>query len=322
MRFLLILVALLVLAFGGWWVWGSRAVDARLTELTEELRAAGWQVDYTTDGTAGFPYRFDLDLRDISLVSPNGIFGWQSPRLRVVAQSYEPNRLIVAADETHRVSVPGQDLDIVVTGPRASGAVEIGETLPVTEFTVEAADLAVASSLGWETQVGTLLAALRGNGAANGYDAYAEATRIAVPEAWRAVWDPTGALPAEIAALRLDADLGLDAPLALSGEAAAIEQIDLGELALDWGPVQARGSGTLDVDPAGVPEGEVVLEIDGWEVLLDLAARAGVPIAESSLLRGALGSMAQDGVLRAPISFADGAMRLGFIPLGPAPLLR
>lgn len=322
MRFILILVALLALAFGGWWFWGSRAVDARLAELTQELRVAGWQVDYATDGTEGFPYRFDLDLRELSLVSPDGVFGWQSPRLRVVAQSYQPNRLILAADETHRVSIPGQDLDITVAGPRASGTVEIGETLPLTEFTAEAGDLAVASSQGWETRVASLLAALRASGGVNGYDAYAKATDVAVPQMWRAAWDPSGRLPAEIAALTFDAELGFDAPLTLSGAPSRIESIDLSDLSLDWGPVRARGNGALQVGADGVPEGEVLLEITGWETLLDLAAQARVPLAESSLLRGALGTMAQGDVLSASITFANGMMRLGFIPLGPAPLLR
>ena len=322
MRFILILVALAALAFGGWWIWGSRAVDARLESLTEDLRSAGWQVDYQTSGTGGFPYRFDLDLREIELVSPDGAFGWQSPRLRVVTQSYQPNRLIVAADETHRVSIPGQDLDIAVAGPRASGAVQIGETLPLTEFTAEAAELEIASSLGWQARVASLLVALRESGAVNGYDAFAEAGGIALPEAWRAAWDPAGALPAEIAALSFDAELGYDAPLALSGKATALERLELREMSLDWGPVQADGSGMLEIGPDGAPEGELVLKIEGWEVLLDIAANAGLPIASSSLLRGALGAMASDGVLTAPVSFVEGEMRLGFIPLGPAPLLR
>ena len=41
------------------------AVDARLADLTQELRDAGWRVEYETEGTGGFPYRFDLDLRDL-----------------------------------------------------------------------------------------------------------------------------------------------------------------------------------------------------------------------------------------------------------------
>ena len=321
MRFILILVALAALAFGGWWIWGSRAVDARLAELTEELRAAGWRVDYRTDGTGGFPYRFDLDLRDLDLVSPDGSFGWQSPRMRLVAQSYQPNRLIVAADETHRVSIPGQDLDVTVTGPRASGAVEIGETLPVSEFTFEAADLRVASSAGWESGAASLLAALRPNGGVNGYDAYARLDEVALPETWRALL-PEGGMPATIAHAVIDADLTYDAPLALSGGAVALERVTLDSLAVDWGEVTLEGRGELAVDAQGAPEGEIVLRITGWERLLDLAARAGVPIAQSSLLRGALGGMAEGGVLEAPITFAGGTMRMGFIPLGPAPLLR
>ncbi|WP_282025077.1 DUF2125 domain-containing protein [Limimaricola cinnabarinus] len=321
MRFILIITAVLALAFGGWWVWGSRAVDARLADLTQELRDAGWRVEYETEGTGGFPYRFDLDLRDLELVSPDGAFGWQSPRMRVVAQSYQPNRLIVAADETHRVSIPGQDLDIAVTGPRASGAVEIGETLPVREFTFEAADLRVASSLGWESGAGALLAALRPNGGVNGYDAYARLDEVALPEAWRAL-DPSGALPATIARAEIDADLTYDAPLALSGGAARLERVALDRIVLDWGAVSVAGDGRLDIDAQGRPSGELVFEITGWERLLDLAAQAGVPVAQSSLLRGALGGMAEDGVLTAPIAFEDGAMRLGFIPLGEAPRLR
>ncbi|MCP1169815.1 DUF2125 domain-containing protein [Limimaricola litoreus] len=318
MRFILIFVALAALAFGGWWVWGSRAVDARLAELTEELRAAGWRVEYQTDGTGGFPYRFDLDLRDLELVSPDGTFGWQSPRMRLVAQSYQPGRLILAADETHRVSIPGQDLDITVTGPRASGAVEIGETLPVTEFTAEAADLRIVSSLGWESGVERLLAALRPNGAARGYDAYARLDGVALP----ASWGLGTALPAEIDRAVIDADLTFGTPLALSGAPATLEQVAVDSLAVEWDAVSVEGDGTLSVDAQGFPVGELVLRITGWELLLDLAARAGVPIAESSLLRGALGGMADDGVLTAPIGFADGQMRLGFIPLGEAPRLR
>ncbi|MBB3713639.1 hypothetical protein FHS00_003243 [Limimaricola variabilis] len=321
MRFILIITALLALAFGGWWVWGSRAVDARLAELTQELRASGWQVEYNTEGTGGFPYRFDLDLRDLELVSPDGSFGWQSPRMRVVAQSYQPNRLIVAADETHRVSIPGQDLDVTVTGPRASGAVEIGETLPVNEFTFEAADLRIVSSLGWESGAETLLAALRPNGGVNGYDAYARLQGVALPEAWRAL-DAAGRLPDRIAEAVIDADLTYDAPLALSGGTARLDRIALDSLSVDWGEVTVEGEGTLAIDAQGAPEGDVVLRITGWERLLEVAAAAGVPIAQSSLLRGALDAMAEGGVLEAPITFAGGAMRLGFIPLGPAPLLR
>ncbi|SDE37844.1 DUF2125 domain-containing protein [Limimaricola pyoseonensis] len=322
MRLILILVALAALAFGGWWVWGSRQVDARLAQVTADLEDRGWQLDYETEGTTGFPYRFLLDLDEIAAVSPDGGFGWQSPRLRFVSQSYQPNRLIALAADEHVVRLPGQELAITAQAPRASGAVELDTRLPVSEATAEAGAVRIRSDLGWEATLGRVLTALRAVPEGEGYDVFAEATALALPEALLAAWDPQGRLPREIPITRLEAGLATDAPLALAGAPARVEALDLRELSLDWGPVKLDGEGRLEIAADGTPEGELVLRITGWQVLLDLAAEAGLPVAQSPLLRGALEQMQSDGVLEAPISFSDGRMALGFVPLGPAPRLR
>ncbi len=325
MRLILILVALATLAFGGWWVWGSRAVETVLAEGTGELRAAGWQVDYETDGTGGFPHRFDTDLRDIAVTSPDRQVGWSTPRLRVVLQSYQPNRLIAFAAPRHEVSLPEQKLEITATDPRASGGVSLSSDLPLTDLTVEMDATKIVSSLGYELSFDRAIAALREteDGAPRSYDVYTKLTGIALPATLRDAYDPSDRLPATIEAVTLEAGTVFDAPVSLSGEPPRLEELALRDLSLDWGDITVSGQGTLNVAPDGAPEGEIVLRVAGWELLLDLAADAGLPVAQSPILRSALQAMADGDVIEAPITFRDGSMALaGLVPLGPAPLLR
>ena len=101
-----------------------------------------------------------------------------------------------------------------------------------------------------------------------------------------------------------------------------VRSIELRGLEVDWGAVTIAGSGDLLLDDAGIPEGELVLRIGGWQQLIDLAEEAGLLTGGSArMVRGAASAMADGDAIEAPITFEGGAMRLGFVPLGPAPRL-
>lgn len=329
MRFILIFVAVAAMAFGGWWVLGSRAVDDRLAEITAQLRSEGWQVDYDTDGTGGFPYRFDTELRDIALATPDASFGWQTPSLRVLAQSYQPNRLIALAAPGQTVTLPDQQLDLVAEDLRASAGVGLSQDLPLSDLTVESGAARIVSSQGWELALTRLVAALRATetatDAGTGYDLYALAEDIAPSAELLARYDANGVLPERIGTLSIDAGIMTDRPLGLQAAGTPLLQsLALRGLTLDWGPVALTGSGDLTADAEGRAEGSITLQVTGWQLLVDLAVSSGaLPSGQAMLLRGVLQSMTDDGdVLEAPISFDGGRMSLGFVPLGAAPLLR
>jgi hypothetical protein len=103
--------------------------------------------------------------------------------------------------------------------------------------------------------------------------------------------------------------------------------LDITEAALRWGRLELRVAGALAIDAEGEPEGELLLKATNWRALLDAARAAG---ALSDRLAGAVeGALAlasrlagSPETLDIPLRFASGRMRLGPVPIGPAPTLR
>ena len=79
MRPLLILVAILAALYGGYWLVGERQIEARAAQALDDLRAEGWQVDYASLDTSGFPSRFDTTLTDLRIADPSGQVTWSAP---------------------------------------------------------------------------------------------------------------------------------------------------------------------------------------------------------------------------------------------------
>ena len=72
-----------------------------------------------------------------------------------------------------------------------------------------------------------------------------------------------------------------------------------------------------------MPEGTLTLDLRGWQSALRLAVSLGLlPVERLPLLSAGLAAMAEaDGSASMDLVFADGQMRLGLVPLGPAPRL-
>lgn len=97
----------------------------------------------------------------------------------------------------------------------------------------------------------------------------------------------------------------------------------------------ARMVGMLKADANGYASGAIALYTTDAQAMLQTASEAGmIPHAAVMLgrtmirtvsalpMEGTLYPAPQDGELRLPLTFADGRISLGPIPLGPAPLMR
>jgi hypothetical protein len=93
-----------------------------------------------------------------------------------------------------------------------------------------------------------------------------------------------------------------------------------------WGGIDVRAAGALTVAAGGVPTGRITVKITNWRDLLQVAGNAGLfpeplmPTIERAfeVLAGLSGP---PDTLDAPLSFANGIVSFGPIPLGPAPRL-
>lgn len=309
MRALFFVVALLAALYGGYWFVGSSQVEARAREALADLRAQGWQVDYASLDTRGFPSRFDTTVTDLALASPDGRLSWEAPFLRVFALSYRPNRVIAAWPPEQSLTLAGQRLDIAAEGLRGSAAVDLSPDLPLADARLESGPMTVASAAGWELGLDRLLAAIRPAGPEPAaYDVFLEAEGLRPP-----------ALGARLGLLRLDGQVTLDAPLDRTLAAPPrLLGLSLRELRLAQGAAALAATGDLAPDERGFLAGTLTLRAENWRDLLALLESAGLLVHDQApFLAGALEELAggQDDI-EVPVTFRDGQVEaLGLVLL-------
>ncbi|MEZ0467406.1 DUF2125 domain-containing protein [Phaeobacter sp. SYSU ZJ3003] len=101
-------------------------------------------------------------------------------------------------------------------------------------------------------------------------------------------------------------------------------RITLTQAEAHWGTLALRANGSVDVDEAGRMSGKVDIRAENWRGLLRLAERSGLlPARLRSGTERILGLLAQmhgrEQDLDIALSFSDGQMFLGPLPLGTAP---
>jgi hypothetical protein len=90
----------LVLAIG-WslaWVWMIGETGRRLDTAAAGLRAAGWQVSWTSRQLGGYPFRLDVNLNGLALKDPSG-WAVSLPRVESEAYVFAPTHWIFAAPD-------------------------------------------------------------------------------------------------------------------------------------------------------------------------------------------------------------------------------
>lgn len=323
MRFLTVLVAVLAALYGGYWFIGRAAVEIGATSFLSQLEQDGWTVSYSDLSTTGFPSRFDTSVRDVSLTDPANGVTWATPLFQAFTLSYRPTRVIAAWPEQQVITLPGDRFVITADGLRASAAVNARLSLPLDAVTLESGAMQIDSDRGYHVALDRLLLAFRGAGPGPAdYDFFTEASGIVPPAELIALIDPTGALPPALDVLRIDSHVVLDQPIDrnLRGQVRTTA-LTLREARVTWGELDLSGTGSLTIAPDGTPEGSIALVAQNWPQVITLAVASGVLAEGAGTLLQRAGMLLSGGTdqLQAPLTFQDGLMSLGPIPLGPAP---
>ena len=312
MRTLFFVVAVLAALYAGYWFVGSSQVETRAEAALADLAAEGWQVDYESLNTTGFPSRFDTTLTELDLASPDGSCAWEAPFVQVFALSYRPNRVIAVWPTEQRLTVAGQPLVVSAQGLRASAAFGLSGDLPLDHATVESGLSAVEADAGWGFGLDRLLAAIRRAGPKpNSYDIYLEANGLR-----------PAAVSANIGLLRLDTQVTLEAPLDRRlQDAPQLVALRIKEARLAQGDVALTATGELAPDAQGFLAGTVTLRAENWRGLLDLLAAAGVLVYDQApLVASALEQLAGGReTIEVPVTFRDGQVEALGVVLLQAP---
>ncbi len=330
MRKLVAILLGLAVLWGGYWFVGATAVEQGLKSWLSARNAEGWVAEYSDLSTRGFPNRFDTTVTDIRLADPSTGVAWTAPIFQILALSYRPNHIIAVWPDTQVIASPFEKVTIETDDMRGSVKFEAGTDLVLENATFVLDGLSLSSDAGWAASAENARLATRQTAALEtAHDIGIEATTVTLTDAFRAAVDPAGVLPTAIETMRIDATVDFDAPwdrFSIEDRRPQITAINLREMRARWGEMDLRLAGELEVDAQGVPTGKITVRAENWRQMLDMALSAGVipgmvaPMAERGLeaLAGMSGS---PETLDAPLTFRNGNVAFGPVPIGRAPNL-
>ncbi|MDJ0640076.1 MAG: DUF2125 domain-containing protein [Paracoccaceae bacterium] len=324
-----LIVVLLVgtLAWMTWWALGKSAYEQGLSAWIDERRAVGWAADVGSMETGGFPNRFDTTITDLRLADPRTGVAWSSPFVQLLSLAYKPHQVIAVVADEHRFSTPLETFDIVHEDARASLFLKPETALGLNSARLTVTQLGLTSTLGWRASLDDGQFAVESVPAAeNTYRVGVNVDQLRPADATRRTLDPAGVLPEVIDNMHLDAILAFDRPwdrFAIEERRPQPTRIDLTNLSAEWGTVTFRAAGEVDVDAEGYPNGEITVRAVEWRKLVAMAVSSGVlPVEAAGPLERALELMTSGrDTLDATLGLRGGMVRLGVIPIAPAPRL-
>lgn len=329
MRRLTILVLALAAIYSGYWFIGAAAVERTATAQIAQMRLDGWTLDYESLNTRGYPSRFDTTVTTFNVIPPSGDLAWQAPFVQVLSLSYKPNEVILALADRQDLTLGGVPMTLTSDGLRASALVAANTDLDLTRFTVEVGQMRADSSAGTVFSLSNALVALRAaKDAPLLYAAFADINDLALPVSLRQILDPAGNFPAILSQMTIDAsittDRKLDRNVISDPRRPQIDAFKLNGMTLAWGPLSLRGKGEVTIDRSGIPTGQFTLEAQNWREMVQMAVNAGLIEQGVSETLENMGTILAGGSnsLSLPVSFQNGLMLVGPVPVGPAPRFR
>lgn len=312
--------------WGGASVMLERGIDAWLAER----RADGWVAEVAAIETQPLPTRMRTTLLGLQLADPETGVAWSAGRFTLLTEGAIPSRLTAIWPPVQTLATPLQRISIEAAQMQAGLAFDPGPALTLRGMRMALADLTLTSSLGWQAGAGTgTLTSTRDADDPLAHALRADLAQVALDPVLVAGIDPTGQLSNVISRLAIEGVFTFTAPWdrrALEEARPQLTAIDLRDLGADWDGLSLRAAGSLQVDAQGIPSGTITLKATNWREMLVIAVRSGaVPAQFETTIRRALEVLASlsgpPNTIDAPLSFANGRISLGPIPLGTAPRL-
>ncbi len=332
MRILLALIVTAAIGWSGYWLVGSSARTEAFSDWFEARRAEGWVAEVSDLSTRGFPNRFDTTFTDLMLADPGTGLAWEAPFFQLFALSYQPDHNIAIWPNQQLLATPLRKFRLSSEDMRASIVTAGAPSLPLERATLTAELLSILPD---GRDQPTLIAALRL--AAEREPTKTETYRLGLSADgvqpalnWRVRIDPSDTLPDALEALNIDMTVAFDKPwdrTAIETARPQPRQIRLKLAEARWGRLELLAAGEISVDVAGLPTGEIVIKARNWRDILKMAVASGfLPQGFADTLEDGLSLVSQMAgnprTLDIPLNFRNGRVRLGPVPIGPAPVLK
>ena len=331
MRALVYLILGVSILWGGYWFAGSSAVETGFRNWLDQDRQQGLQTQYEGLATRGFPNRFDTTVTGLDIDDPASGWGWSAPFFQVFALTYKPNHIIAVWPDQQVIRTPTGEISVSSDKLRASAVFEAGTSLAFDRSILEVENLALSSANAWSAGLKSALFSIRQSVArANSYDVALDADELRPPNQFHEIFGAGTDLPAALEGLTLSATLEFDRPwdrFAADGQGPNLQAVSIDRFQAEWGDLGLKADGSIQVDGTGIPTGRITIRAKNWRKMYQIAVNAGlvapnISQTAESLLEILAGMSGDPDTLEAPLSFQNGRMSLGPIPLGAAPRFR
>ncbi|MEM6825351.1 MAG: DUF2125 domain-containing protein [Pseudomonadota bacterium] len=331
MRRLSWLLVVAALLWAGYWALAVIGIERGVLQWTELRRSEGWLAEVATIRTSGFPLAFETRFEDISLVDPETGLGWTAPQFDFRAEAYAPTYLDARWPEMQEILTPFETIGIEAAEIRAGIGLVPGPTLALDTSEMSLSSVFLRSSAGWTARLedGSLeTRRLEDDPLAHAIAFSAHGLKPAGEFLKRL--DPLEKLPTIFTSMELDMEAAFDVPWdrhAIEDRRPQPTALNIRLMKALWGPMKFEAAGTLKVDDAGMPEGDIAVRAVNWRDMLEVAETGGwVPLEFLPTIRRGLeilaGLSGNPETIDATLRLSGGFVRLGPVPLGPAPVLR
>jgi hypothetical protein len=331
-------VLLLVGAHFALWRYEASQLDAGLAAWLAQRRAAGWTDSMGTPARGGWPLAATLSIPDVTLRGgdpdiPGGL-AWRADRLDLRVDLFSPGTLQVGAAGMQALRV-GALPEIAYTADSITALLPLAAETPPHEVSLTARNLraglpgidaAASLTVGLVQLDASIKPAAPAGEAALTWRLATEAISLPASRAW--------ALGSRISSLSIEGAVDGPVPLArgLVPRATAWRDgggtLEIGHMALGWGPLGLSGAATLALDQRLQPMGTGSLRMVGYAAALDALANGRVLTPSAAVAAKAvlslLATAPEDGgpaEVEVPLTLRDRTLAMRQVPLVKLPEL-
>jgi hypothetical protein len=339
-----IVLALVLAAYGGWWLHAAGKLRDGIAEWAEARRADGYHVVLDDVTVQGFPLKLQAVAQGFSIGREAPVaWRWTGPRLSASGPPWIGRRFSVSAPGAHKVEYdsPAGRRSVPFTAKKADGTVRVGDDLKIARIDVDLEEITGTWPELGEVKAAQLLFAV----ATPAKTEPPPATSPRSPEVGRFAFIATGIeLPQNAAPVALGSRIArFEAEILLLGaiptahtKKALAEWRDAGgtlefdKLKVHWGEFQAEIQGSLALDAELQPIGALSTRMWGVGAAIDALVGGGaVRPREGATAKVVLRSLAKPGnpaqnipaEIEVPLAVQSKKLYLGPVPITPMPLI-
>lgn len=330
MKRVLKILIVLGLVWSAWWYGAGYMMRRNVTNWFDTQQAHGWQADYATISTSGYPFHLFTTLDKPALADPATGIAWQADWLHLQSPAIWPGRLTLHFPvSAQRLSWLDHTAVINAQNMHADLHLAPGRALEVERMALQSGPLSVSSEGSPLFTAQTITATMVQTDAPVVYDIDIDATGFSAGPLLRRKSGRAEMLPETLGTLDVSMRVEFDRPWdrrALEERRPQPATIDLSLAQIEWGPLRVKATGQVDVNEQGIPAGRVTLKAENWRDMLALAQESGAlsprSAAASEKVLSLLAGFGGNGdALDATVDLRNGTIYFGLLPLGPAPRL-